>query len=158
MEVLKLLLFHGFKRMCDIVTLSRMSNALEAYALKNVYFEVTSQTFVKQEGARPEIICCSTRLPTVSLLLVQSSILIFSTQFGIPAKVDSIKMVNYSAYSNLQCHLLLTFDADLQHNMFYQIFSNPSSHIAPHMEFVYTDEHKTHVKEIGLYATLLKQN
>ena len=157
LEVLKLLLFHGFKRMCDIVTLSHMSRTLRAYALKNVYFTVTTQTFIKEKGVTPLVICCATNLPTVSLSSVQKSILIFTTRFSSPVRVNALAIVNYSAYSNLQCHLLLTYDAELRNKEFYQLFSNPPSHIAPHMTFVYTNEHKTHVKEIGLYVTLLKK-
>ena len=154
MEVLKLLLFYGFKRMCDIVTLSRMSKTLDTYAKTHVYFKVASQTFVKKGFQKPEIICCSTHLPTVALLRANNKILIFFTQFGSPCELSRIRAVNYSAYSNLCCHLLLSYDADLQFPMFYQLFQNPSSHIVPSMTFIFTDEKKTQVKGIELYASM----
>ena len=153
MEVLRLLLFYGFKRMCDIVTLSRISKTLEAYAKEHVYFKVASQTYVKQRYGRPEIICCATHLPTATLLQTNGKILIFFTKFVRSTDYTSIMAVNYSAYSNLCCHLLLSYDADLIAPMFYQIFQNPSSHIVPSMAFIFTDDKKTHVKGIELYAS-----
>ncbi len=159
MEVLHAILFYGFEHMVDIVTLASMSKALKAWAEGQVYTECAMQTFVKLQNQEANIQCHGGHMPTVALLQAQPRIYVVTSTFKPPTALRHVKHVNYSAYSaHCTCLMLLTYDGDLGGTRRYQIFSNPPSHIAPEMEFVFDENDQSKFSAIRVATRLLKQD
>ena len=138
--------------MFDIATFASMSKELQKWAIGRVYVEGAQQTYVKYVGLNSKFICSGIIIPTEKLLSVNKFVTVIKTLMKPPVLVSEIAHIHYTIYNGNLCLMLLYYDKDDNKKWTYELF-DPPSYIKPHIEWVYSDDLKTHVKGVNVFAS-----
>ncbi len=137
LEILELLLFHGFDMFPHIVTCSKASKALHSRALGKVFVPCSMQTCIILKGCDAHISGQYTHLPTRTLLKVHPNLNYLETTFDPPVLPENLLHVCFTITVDSKFVMVLSYDESSKYRYNYQTFLDPS-YITPSMEKIKT--------------------